>query len=165
MKYEKNSYSEGFDICSWIIAGAFIWWGISDLRNLSWFGLIWLGIGISILLPNIYKLTNRSKLKNIVLGEFKQNPNVSVGEISQRTGISLKDINAIILDLKGSGLLLGAFSATTGQMEAVSVQPKVKASQPQPEVDPETKNKFCPFCGSAKTQDDAQFCSHCGSQL
>ncbi|MCP4762945.1 MAG: hypothetical protein GY870_14295 [archaeon] len=165
MKYEKNSYSEGFDICSWIIAGAVIVWSINDLLAGSLWGLLWLGIGGSCLLSNIYKFTNRGKLRNIVLGEFTQNPHISIGEICQKTGISHKDVQAIILDLKGSGLLLGTFSATTGQMEDVSVQPKVKASQPQPEVNPEQKNKFCPFCGSAKSQDDAQFCSHCGSQL
>jgi len=29
MKYEKNQYSDGFSICTLIIAGAFLWWGFA----------------------------------------------------------------------------------------------------------------------------------------
>ena len=160
MKYQKNQYSNGFSICTLIIAGAFFWWGISTFipwRTWSFWGIILIGIGASILIGQIYAITNRSKLRNIVLSEFQANPEATVDDVSRSTGITPKDIQAIILDLKASGQLRGNFSTTTGQIKHLSI--------PQKEVPLEEKAKYCANCGTPIKKDAAQFCSYCGAQI
>ena len=52
MKYEKNQYVNSFSVCTFIIAGAFFWWGITSLipfDKWSWWGFISIGIGAAIL--------------------------------------------------------------------------------------------------------------------
>ena len=109
MKYEKNQYSEGASICGFIIAGGFLWWGFNTLFISVppfwwWVGFIWLAIGIGIISSQIYALANRSKLRNIVKHEFTAKPNVSIEEIVANTGITIKDVRAIILDLGKRGV-------------------------------------------------------------
>ena len=160
MKYEKNQYSEGFSVCSLIIAGAFLYWGISSFipwTNWSWWGFISTGIGIAILTGQIFAIANRSKLRRVVLAEFNANPQATVDEVSQSTGITRKDINAIILDLKASGQLRAKFNSKTGQMKNMST--------PEQEAVSEEKSKFCSNCGTPITKDTAQFCAYCGAQV
>ena len=160
MKYNKNQYSEGFSICALIIAGAFFYWGITSFipwDNWSWWGFISVGIGLAILLSQIFAITNRSKLRNIVLSEFQANPEATVDDVRQSTGITPKDIQAIILDLKASGQLRGNFSTTTGQIKHLSI--------PQKEVPTEEKAKYCANCGTPIKKDAAQFCSYCEAQI
>ena len=160
MKYEKNQYSEGFSICTLIIAGAFLYWGISSFipwDEWSWWGFISTGIGIAILVGQIFAITNRSKLRNVVLSEFEVNPEATVDDISTSTGISRKDIQAIILDLKASGQLRGKFNTTTGQIKHLSL--------PKTEGVIEERAKYCPNCGTPITKDAAQFCSYCGANI
>lgn len=160
MKYEKNQYSEGFSICALIIAGAFLYWGITSLipwDNWSWWGFISTGIGIAILVSQIYAITNRSKLRNVVLTEFQENPEASIEEVARITGISRKDINAIILDLKASGQLRGKFNTTTGQIKHLSI--------PEKEAVSEEQAKYCGNCGTPITKDAAQYCSYCGAEI
>ena len=160
MKYEKNQYSEGFSICALIIAGAFFYWGISSLipwNQWSWWGFISIGIGIAILVSQIFAITNRSKLRNIILSEFQVNPEATVDDISTSTGISRKDIHAIILDLKASGQLRGKFNTTTGQIKHLSI--------PKTQEVVEERAKYCPNCGTPITKDAAQFCSYCGASI
>ncbi|MFX1289236.1 MAG: hypothetical protein ACFFFY_11840, partial [Promethearchaeota archaeon] len=124
MKYSRNQYSEGVSICALIIAGMFLYWGLNDLlirplmegAEVIWWGWIWIGIGASILISQIYAWANRSKLRNAVLYEYEEHPEATIEEISQNTGITVKDAQAIVLDLKAKGLLRGKFSSTTGQM-------------------------------------------------
>ncbi len=160
MKYEKNQYSEGFSICALIIAGAFLYWGISSFipwDQWSWWGFISTGIGIAILISQIFAITNRSKLRNIVLSEFQVNPEATIDDISKSTGITPKDIHAIILDLKASGQLRGNFNTTTGQIKHLSLSTKEEVS--------EERAKYCPNCGTPISKDTAQFCSYCGAQI
>ncbi|MFX0023939.1 MAG: zinc-ribbon domain-containing protein [Candidatus Hermodarchaeota archaeon] len=160
MKYERNQYSEGFSICSLIFAGIFLYWGISlffPWQVWSWGGFILIGIGIAILVGQIYALTNRSKLRNVVLIEFKENPEASVEDVSRSTGISRKDINAIILDLKASGQLIGKFNTTTGQIKHLSIPEKEPVTEERP--------KFCSNCGTPITKETAQYCAYCGAQV
>ena len=160
MKYEKNQYSEGFSICSLIIAGAFLYWGITSFipwTEWSWWGFIWTGIGLAILSGQIFAIANRSKLRRVVLAEFNANPQATVDEVSKSTGITRKDINAIILDLKASGQLRAKFNSTTGQMKNMST--------PEKEAVLEEKAKFCFNCGTPITKDTAQFCAYCGAQI
>ena len=157
MKYEKNQYSDGFSICALIIAGAFFYWGISDLiawRGFPWWGFIATAIGIAICVGQIGALANRSKLRNAVMYEYQQNPNASIEEISKQTGITQKDVRAITLDLKGTGNLKGSFSTKTGTFKPIKTE---KA--------PEAKAKFCPGCGTPIKTEEAEFCSYCGSKI
>ncbi|MFX1452990.1 MAG: zinc ribbon domain-containing protein [Promethearchaeota archaeon] len=149
MKYEKNQYTEGFSICGLIIAGAFFFWGITTLITGGWWGIIFIGIGIAISLGLIRAIVNKKKLRNAVKYEFESNPNATVEEISKSTGISKKDVQAIILDLKMSGELKGKFSSKTGQLIAET----------------ESKRQFCPSCGAQIEKEGAQFCNYCGVEL
>jgi hypothetical protein len=154
MRYEKDQYTKGFSICGLIIAGAFFWWGISAFISYSpgsWWGLIPIGIGIAILLGQIRALVNRKKLRNTVKNEFEANPNASIEDISKSTGISKKDVQAIILDMKMSGELRGVFSTETGQLKPISQQA--------------TEVKYCQACGTQIKNLNAQFCEYCGANL
>lgn len=160
MKYEKNQYSESFSVCTLIIAGAFLYWGISSFipwDEWSWWGFISTGIGIAILLSQIFAIANRSKLRNVVLAEFQENPEASVENVSKSTGISRKDIQAIVLDLKASGQLRAKFNSETGQVKHL-----VKEGE---EVTTKERPKFCSNCGTPITKESAQYCAYCGGQL
>ena len=148
----------------------FFYWSYSLLTHslYSWLGYMWLLIGIAIVGGQINALVNRSKLRNVVSHEFMVNPNISVEEISANTGISVKDIRAIILDLKADGRLRGKFSTSTGEaksMEVVQSKPiqveEVQGSEPIIEE----KNQFCPNCGTPVSRDSAVYCAYCGSKL
>ncbi|MHA1673692.1 MAG: zinc ribbon domain-containing protein [Promethearchaeota archaeon] len=175
MKYEKNQYTDGFSYCSLLIAGAFIYWGINTLRGASWIGFLWLVIGFSIFSGQYYALANRGKLRNIVVSEFNKKPNVTVEEIEIETGISRRDIKAIIMDLKGSGKLRGTFSSQTGEMQMAamssanysesteSISSESTAPTPQEEMG---SKKFCNQCGTQIPENEvAKFCPYCGSSL
>jgi len=156
MKYEKNQYTEGFSICTLVIAGAFIAAGINSFLSgfpFLFAGFIWIGIGGAILAHQITALQNRKKLRNLVKNEFQNKPDVSIEEIHESTGISEKDIKAIILDLKAEGQLMGKFSSETGKMESAPVQTQSE------EV------KYCPNCGTALEKSNAAYCSYCGSKI
>ena len=166
MKYKRNQYSEGVSICSFIIAGILIYWGINDIfvpiwlsTWINWWGFVWLGIAAAIIVGQIAALANRSKLRNAVLYEYEEHPEATIEEIRQNTGITVRDVQAIVLDLKGNGSLRGKFSSTTGQMTHVDIIKK-----PQGEVS-EGKVVYCPNCGTAKVKESAVFCSYCGTKL
>jgi hypothetical protein len=167
MHYEKNQYSEGFSICGLIIAGAFLYWGFQTFLNpwvvnswnLWWLGFIWIAIGLAIISSQIYALSNRGRLRNIIKGEILQNPNASIEELASSTGISIKDVRAIVLDLKGRGELRGKFSSKTGQMKHVEVPEKT------PEIPKTPKGKFCPNCGTPIKKEDALYCEFCGAKI
>ncbi len=166
MKYKRNQYSEGVSVCSFIIAGILIYWGTNDIfvplwagTSINWWGLFWYAIAAAIIGGQIAAWANRSKLRNAVLYEYEEHPEATIEEISQNTGITIKDVQAIILDLKASGLLRGKFSSTTGQLTHAEVIKK-----PQGEVS-EGKVTYCPNCGTAKVKESAVFCSYCGTKL
>ena len=164
MKYESNQYSEGFSICSLIIAGSFLWWGFNILlENIFnwwwWFGFLWIAIGLSIMSSQIYKLTSRSKLRNIVKLEFEDNPTASIEQIATSAGITAKDARAIVLDLKARGELRGKFSTKTGEAKHVEV---VSNDQPSSQE----KGIYCSNCGTpVKREGTAEYCAYCGAKL
>jgi len=164
MKYESNQYSEGFSICSLIIAGMFLYWGfntlLEDIFNWWWwFGFLLIAIGLSIMSSQIYKLTSRSKLRNIVKLEFEENPTISIEQIATNTRITTKDIRAIVLDLKASGELRGKFSTKTGEAKHVEV---TTPNQPPSQE----KGIYCSNCGTpVKREGTAEYCAYCGSKL
>ncbi|MFX0059072.1 MAG: zinc ribbon domain-containing protein [Candidatus Hodarchaeota archaeon] len=166
MKYEKNQYSQGISICALIIAGILIYWGINDVlikpiegRGFHWFGIVWLGIAAAIIIGQSAAWVNRDKLRNAVLYEYEANPTATIEVISNKTGITIKDVQAIVLDLKSSGLLRGKFSSSTGEMIHSEV---VKGTPSQPS---EGTVKYCPNCGTAKAKESAVYCSYCGSKF
>ena len=167
MKYKRNQYSEGLSVCSFIIAGILIYWGLNELilspiwygRAVSWFGIVWLVIGVAIIGGQVAAWANRSKLRNAVLYEYEEHPEASIEGLSKNTGISTRDIRAIILDLKATGLLRGKFSSTIGQMTHAEVITKTQTEVPESTV------TYCPNCGTAKAKESAVFCSYCGSKL
>ena len=96
-------------------------------------------------------------------------------EIEIETGISRKDIKAIIMDLKGSGKLRGTFSSQTGEMQ-LAAMPDVKPFQPSEQISHERpipapqeeigSKKFCNQCGTQIPENEvAKFCPYCGSSL
>ena len=167
MQYKRNQYTEKVSVCSFIIAGILIYWGSNDLfinpilnsKPISWWGLFWYGIAAAILIGQFAAMFNKSKLRNAVLYEYEDHPEATIEQISQNTGITVKDVQAIILDLKANGSLRGKFSSTTGQMTHGEVMKKS-----QGEVS-EGKVAYCPNCGTAKVKESAVFCSYCGSKI
>ena len=171
MHYERNQYSEGFSICGLIIAGAFLYWGFTtlttgffELKALWWLGFIWIGIGIAIISGQIYALANRNNLRNVVKYEFEDNPNATIEEISAKTGITIKDARAIVLDLKARGELKGKFSSKTGEMKYTQVSQSSQLIDEQTEKE-EKIGKYCPNCGTPIKKGDAMYCSYCGAKL
>lgn len=168
MKYQKNQYTEKVSICTFIIAALFLFWGLNDLlirplmegAEVVWWGWIWIGIGASILIGQIAALRNRTSLRNTVLYEYEDHPTATIEEISRNTGISVKDVQAIVLDLKASGLLRGKFSSSTGEMKNVEVTRSGELSK-----EGEIGGKYCPTCGNAKSKESAVFCSYCGTKF
>ena len=158
MKYEKNQYNDSVSICTFIIAGAFLWWGISSLIDkVWWWGFIAIGIGAAILSSQIVAINNRSKLRRVVLQEFQTNPDASIEDVSMRTGISRKDVQSIVLDLKASGQLIGKFSTKTGQIKHLTI--------PEEPVSSEERGKYCYNCGTPISKESAQFCAYCGAKI
>lgn len=166
MHYEKNQYSEGASICGLIIAGMFLYWGFNTLFGFSpspfswwWLGFIWILIGLAIISGQIAALSNRGRLRSIVKDYFMENPNASIEEISVHTGISVKDVRAIVLDLKARRELRGKFSTKTGQMKTIPVE-----SEPSESSEP-AKGSFCSNCGTAVKDESAMYCAYCGARL
>ena len=151
MKYKKNQYSEGFSLCAVIIGAGLIYWGITGLH--IWFVRLFLiVIGISIIVSQIRAITNRGQLRKAVKYEYQYNPEATVETISKSLNITIKDVQAITLDLKARGELRGIFSTTTGKIEVIQ------------ESAPEEENaKFCPNCGTPMREGSALFCAYCGS--
>ncbi len=153
MKYKKNQYSEGFSFCGTAIGVVFLVWGLFSIRILWWFIISSL-IGLSILIGQFAAIANRSRLRKLVKIEFETNPNVSVQDISKNTGITEKDVQAIIIDLKLRGGWKGAFSPMTGA--AIPVQDTST---------PEKESKFCFSCGTPLRENNAVFCAYCGARI
>ncbi|MFX1344363.1 MAG: zinc ribbon domain-containing protein [Promethearchaeota archaeon] len=160
MKYEKNQYSESFSVCTLIIAGGFLYWGISTFVTEGfdhWWGYLSIAIGVAILVSQIIAIANRSKLRNVVLAEFQQNPEATVELVSKSTGITSKDIQAIILDLKASGQLRAKFNSETGQVKHLLTDEK--------EPTPGERASYCSNCGTPITKESAQYCAYCGGKI
>ena len=159
MNYKRNQFIIAGSFLWWgftfIIAGALLWWGITVLQW-SWSGFLVIAIGVVILSSQIVAIANRSKLRRVVLQEFQTSPDASIEDVSMRTGISRKDVRAIILDLKASGQFIGKFSTKTGQIKHVSIQKEAVSS--------EGGDKYCHNCGTPIGKESAQFCAYCGAK-
>ena len=89
--------------------------------------------------------------------EFEVNPESSIKDVKIATGISRRDVRAIILDLKSSGQFIGQFSTETGQIKYMASQ-EVQNSL-------EEKIKYCESCGTPVSEESDQYCSYCGAKL
>ena len=160
MKYIRNQFIIGCSFLWWgitfIVVGALLWWGITVLQW-SWTGIFTIAIGVVILSIPIVAIANRSKLRRVVLQEFQTTPDASIEDVSMRTGISRRDVQAIILDLKASGQLIGKFSTKTGQIKQVSIQKEPVSS--------EEERKYCHYCGTPISKESAQYCAYCGAKI
>jgi predicted transcriptional regulator len=114
-------------------------------------------VGRSIISSQIYKLTNRSKLRTVVKQEFEQNSNASIEEIASNTGITVKDVRAIVLDLKARGELRGKFSTKTGEAKHLEVTTSNK-------LEPHEKGNYCANCGTPIKNESALYCAYCGAK-
>ncbi|MFX0042898.1 MAG: hypothetical protein ACFE8L_08300 [Candidatus Hodarchaeota archaeon] len=160
MKYIRNQFIIAGSFMWWgitfIITGTLLWWGITVLQW-SWSGIFVIGIGVVILASQIVAIANRSKLRRVVLQEFQTTPDTSIEDVSMRTGISIKDVRAIVLDLKASGQFIGKFSTKTGQLEQVLTQKEPDNS--------EESGKYCHYCGTPIIKETAQYCAYCGAKI
>ncbi len=138
-------------MCSLIIAGFLLFWGITFFY--MWFISIFLIVGgLSIIYSQIRAIANRSNLRKAVKYEYESNPEAMIESISKNLGITKKDAQAITLDLKMQGELRGIFSTSTGKIEIV------QESAPE-----EEKAQFCPNCGTPIREGSALFCAYCGA--
>ena len=111
-----------------------------------------ISIGISIIYAQIRTIANRGNLRRAVKFEYESNPEATVQSISRNLGITVKDVQAITLDLKARGELRGVFSTTTGTIQVIP------ATAPE-----EEKSKFCPHCGTPIREGSALYCAYCGA--
>ena len=159
MKYMRNQFIIAGSFLWWgitfIVAGALLWWGITVLQ-LSWAGIFTIAIGVVILSIPIVARANRSKLRGVVLQEFQTSPDASIKDVGMRTGISRRDVQAIILDLKASGQFIGKFSTKTGQFKHIPIQKEPVSS--------EEGRKYCQYCGTPISKESAQYCAYCGAK-
>lgn len=165
MKYKRDPYTKGWLIITTIvIIGLFFLLGINIFTTgliqfqFSWLSILWFAIGCIILIRHLLVTANRSKLRKIVISEFEMNPNISVEEIRVKTGISMKEVSLIILDLKTNGKLRGNFLSDTGEAKSMQV-----ITQEQQFIQ-ETKG-YCPYCGTPVSSKEALFCKYCGTKL
>jgi len=77
--------------------------------------------------------------------------------VSLSSGISRKDIRAIILDLKASGQLRAKFNSETGQVK------RIVPTETEPTVG--ERSKYCSNCGTPITKESAQYCAYCGGKI
>jgi hypothetical protein len=102
MKYYK-SLIIGF---GFFMATIFIIWSIFAFFNMfwnfgiNWFGFIWLGLGLVIMVILIWDIMKRHsiniKRNNLILEELRYNPNATPEQIATATGIPLLDVRNII---------------------------------------------------------------------
>jgi len=122
MQYRKRSQYKTLSILLLFIAGALFIWGIYIFINWSlksWGGWLLIAVGLIIVVYELFALQKREKFKNKVILEFESDPNVSVEEIAQRTGIPKEDLRDIIFNLRGSGKIKGLFSSKSGHFKVI----------------------------------------------
>jgi hypothetical protein len=137
-----------------ITGGAALFWGIITLQW-SWAGIFTIIFGATIISSLIVAVANRRKLKRVVLHEFQTIPDASIEEISMKTGISRRDVQAIVLDLKSSGQLIVRFSTKTGHIKDTSFQ----------NTSSEIETKYCHSCGTPISKESDQYCAYCGAKI
>jgi hypothetical protein len=160
MRYIRNQFVRAGSFMWWIfifmISGALLWGGITILQW-SWAGIFNILIGVAILFRLIIATSNRSKIRRIVLDEFEKNPEASIKDVTGITGISRRDVRAIILDWKSSGHLIGNFSTKAGTISYISNHKEQNTLG--------EKSKYCQSCGTPIRDESVQYCTYCGAKI
>ena len=164
MKYVRNQFVRTGSLMWWIfmlmMGGGGLGGGIY-LLQWHWAGISPMIIGVAILYRLILTGVNRDKIRRIVLHEFEKNPESSIRDIMNATGISRRDVRSIILNLKSSGLIVlnrnSHISTETGQLQYLSSQ--------EEQSNLEEKIKYCESCGTQISNESDLYCSYCGAKL
>ena len=115
-KYEYDAKPAETLIWGFIIGAGFIIWGTYTLINelgtinfFPWWTLIAWGIGLSIIFSNVRKVTQRSKILNLVETAIANYERISIGQLSNETNVHGKSIKYILADLRLKGRLIAKF--------------------------------------------------------
>ena len=189
LNYKKKSNFSGLNILAFIISAIFLIWSIFAFLGMlwnfgtNWMGFVWLGLSIVIFFGQIGSITAR-KASKMVFHELVLNPNDSLEEIAQNTGIPLKNVKEIVVDLKYRGILKKSFNTQTGHMENAQLvspvataspipiaattlsQPSIQSYAEHEEIEfPTEKPRYCSYCGTALNPDVSKYCEFCGQAL
>jgi len=114
--FKKKSNVSGLNKIGFIISTLFLIWSILAFNELfwnfdtKWVSFIWLSLGLIILLSQIISVMNKYKrsedIRNVVLQEYRANPNASIEEVSRNIGLSRDSVREILLVLKIKGFLI-----------------------------------------------------------
>ena len=160
MRYIRNQFVRAGSVMWWgfiiLTGGLTTIWGIIVLQW-TWAGIFTIFIGVAIFSSLIVAVANRSKIRRIVLHEFEKIPEASVEDVSKRTGISIRDVRSIVLDLKASMLFIGDFSTQTGRVHLIAPHNELNK--------PEIKVTYCESCGTPINDGSDTYCSYCGAKL
>ncbi|MFX0098916.1 MAG: hypothetical protein ACFFCS_04995 [Candidatus Hodarchaeota archaeon] len=178
-EYEKPENT----IWGFIIGAGFIIWGVYSLIEMlqdgwgvPWWSLIAWGIGGSMIASNIKKITQRSKILNLVASAMTNHERISIGELSNETNVKAKSLKLVLADLRLKGRLNYTFDKETGDILNVGIQAvretKVEPAEESIQEQGAAREKieqagfgYCTFCGDPITSSTQRYCNGCGSKL
>jgi hypothetical protein len=139
-------------------------------------GFIWLGFGFSVVFALMGDILKKRRinvsLSLMVLEEFQRNPMSTTEEIAKATGISLKNVEYIVMKLKMRRYLPNNISLdelNINSMQDVAIMTgssgtsRHSISQTKEMTYPPSQlPKYCPNCSAKVDQGTIQYCSYCG---
>jgi hypothetical protein len=134
-------------------------------------GFIWLGFGLLIIFGQIGDILKRKKINlkisNLVLEQFRRDPNVTPEEIANTTWLSWKSVRDIVLNLKIKGylpIIPRGDQLNVNPMQAVPVMTVSSATtHAKTTIHPPSEfPKYCPDCGARVDRGTIQYCTFCG---
>jgi len=188
VSFKKKSNISGLNKIGFFISSLFLIWSIFAFNDLfwnfgsDWVGYIWLSVGLLLLFSQIISVMNKYKrsedIRNVVLQEYRANPNASIEEVARITGLNRNSVREILLDLKMRGFLILPFNTTIFQPDNVNFatytffdkikfimqRRQVQVSQEDRIIYSE-KTKICSNCGTKNNRDATNYCEFCGSAL
>ncbi|MFW9825487.1 MAG: hypothetical protein ACFFE4_21270 [Candidatus Thorarchaeota archaeon] len=189
INYSRKSNVSGFNIIGFILSLLFFLWSMFAFADMlwnfetNWVGYVWLGLSLGTFFSQIGFITARKASKR-VFHEIMLNPNDSLQEIAYNTGVHLKTVKKVVVDLKLRGLLQNSFNTQTGQMENVHIisslpkgsrntvatalisQPSIQSYAEREEIDlPINLPRFCSYCGSTINPGATEYCEFCGQAV
>jgi len=189
MNYLRKSNVSSINIFMFIISIVLFIWSMFAFANMlwnfgtNWVAFIWLGLSMVTFFGQIGFINARKKLK-MVFHEIMLNQNSSLEDIAYNTGVPLKIVKKVVVDIKMRGILQSTFNTQTGYMEDVHLVSSVpKASRKiiaakvisQPSIQRYTKHeeieshpeepRYCAYCGSALNPNVTKYCEFCGQTV
>ncbi|MHA1240752.1 MAG: hypothetical protein ACTSQU_08140 [Promethearchaeota archaeon] len=186
--FRKKKNVSWLNKIGFFISWVFLTWSIFAFLDMfwnfgtDWVGYVWLSLGLFILLIQILSVMSKYKrsedIRNVVLQEYRANPNASIEEVARSTVLSRDDVRKILLDLKRKGLLILPLNTAILQLNDVNYnsytflqklklyyqRKQVQVSQ-EDEVIYSKKTKFCSKCGTKNNKGATKYCEFCGSVL